>query len=179
MMFIPYLNLYPFSEKLSETKDNLFNYYTKEIQKKFHKIIGGIENNKNIEVNDKMGYYMHGFKLSIYYLKKISQIDPTKEKDLYYKIMCNICNLGGDTDTNCAIVGTMIGPLLGYENCHSQLFDRFIKYFPDNRTQYTSAFMYIYVNYLEEKYLYNSVYNDKKDTNPSYNKLKEFLTKNL
>ena len=86
MMFIPYLNLYPFSEKLSETKDNLFNYYTKEIQKKFHKIIGGIENNKNIEVNDKMGYYMHGFKLSIYYLKKISQIDPTKEKDLYYQI---------------------------------------------------------------------------------------------
>lgn len=30
--------------------------------------------------------------------------------------MFDICNLGGDTDTNCCIVGGVIGPLIGLNN---------------------------------------------------------------
>ena len=48
-----------------------------------------------------------------------------KGEDLYYKIMCDICNRGGDTDTNCAIVGTMIGPLIGYKNFKKNLIPSF------------------------------------------------------
>lgn len=170
-----------FSKKFIQTnKDKNFKYFAQEIQKKFHKIIFEIEKNEPISVYNSMGYYMNAFKLSIYYLYKFPQKGQNNDKDLYYRIMCNICNLGGDTDTNCAIVGTMIGPLLGYKNFNSQLFNIFITYFPERRTQYTSAFMYIYVKYLEEKYFKNNAaYNDKKDNYPSYTKLIEFLKKKI
>ena len=175
------LKIISFSKKFYQTnKDKNFNFYAQEIQKKFIKIIYAIEKNEQIDVYNLMGYYMNAFKLCIYYLYKFPQMGKNNDKDLYYKIMCNICNLGGDTDTNCAIVGTMIGPLIGYKNFQPQLFDIFISYFPEKRTQYTSAFMYIYVNYLEEKYLNKNInYNDITEPYPSYTKIKEFLKKNI
>ena len=175
------LKIITFSKIFCQTnQDKNFNYYAQEIQKKFHKIIFEIEGGSKIDVYNLMGYYMNAFKLSIYYLYKFPQMGQSNDKELYYKIMCNVCNLGGDTDTNCAIVGTMIGPLLGYDNFHPQLFNTFISYFPENRTQYTSAFMCIYVNYLEEKYLNkNPAYIGNKDPHPSYTKIKEFLKKNI
>ena len=79
--------------------------------------------------------------------------------------MEEICDFGGDTDTNCAIVGTLIGPLIGYKNFDRELFTIFIKFFPKKRIQYTSAFMYEYVDFLENKYLYinNNNYHNKKN----------------
>ena len=132
---------------------------------------GGTPGEKN-SVYNLMGYYMHAFKLSVYYLYKISN-GQISHNNLYYNIMSEICNLGGDTDTNCAIVGTMIGPLIGYKNFHPQSFDKFINIFPENRTQYTSAFMYIYVKYLEDKYLNKK---NSSTAHPSYDKLMQFLT---
>ena len=102
-----------------------------------------------------MGYYIHGFKLSIYYLKKIADMGAAIEDDYYYKLMCEVCDFGGDTDTNCAIVGAMVGPLIGYKNFNNQYFNRFIRFIPEERSQFNSAFMYIYVNCLEEKFLKN------------------------
>ena len=166
-----------FSKKLNETnKIKGFNNYVQSIQKKFVRIIFEIEKKEKNSVYNLMGYYMHAFKLSIYYLYKITK-GQIKDQNLYYYIMCEICNLGGDTDTNCAIVGTMIGPLVGYKNFQPQLFDKFLKFYPENRTQYTSAFMYIYVNYLEQKYLYKKIYsnNEKENTYPAYTKLFQFL----
>ena len=165
------------SKKFTENNENKdFNAYAQAIQKKFVRIIYEIEKNEKNAVYNLMGYYMHAFKLSIYYLYKITK-GQIKDQNLYYYIMCEICNLGGDTDTNCAIVGTMIGPLVGYKNFQPQLFDKFLKFYPENRTQYTSAFMYIYVNYLEEKYLYKKKYsnNEKENTYPAYTKLFQFL----
>ena len=69
--------------------------------------------------------------------------------------MFDICDYGGDTDTNCAIVGAMIGPLIGYKNFKKDLFDKFIRFITIRRCQYTSAFIYVYINYLEEKLLNN------------------------
>ena len=78
-----------------------------------------------------------------------------KDNDLYYKIMCEVCDKGGDTDTNAAIVGAMIGPLIGYKNFKIELFDKFIRFVPYNRCQFNSAFMYVYISYLEKKLLNN------------------------
>ena len=47
----------------------------------------------------------------------------------------------------------MIGPLIGYKNFNKYYFDIFIRFIPKKRCQYNSAFMYIYVNYLEKKFI--------------------------
>ena len=151
------------------------------VQEKYKKIMEEI-NNPNFSVYKKMGYYIHGFKLSVYFLKKYPDMCENKDKDLYYKIMCEICDFGGDTDTNGAIVGTMIGPLIGYKNFKNDLFERFIKFIPDTRCQFTSAFMYVYVNYLEEK-LYKENFDlnkeKKEDENTDNNKIFKYTAFHL
>ena len=111
-----------------------------------------------------MGYYRHALKLSVLYLYKYPDMGENKDKNLYYKIMCEVCDYGGDTDTNCAIVGTMIGPLIGYKNFKKELFDKFITYIPKRRCQFNSAFIYLYVNHLEKKIL-NKDNNNKVEKN--------------
>ena len=137
--------------------DNLLKKYAEFVQQKYLQIINDIVTNKKISVYSQMGYYLHGFKLSVYFLYKYPDMGENKDIDLYYKIMCDVCDYGGDTDTNCAIVGAMIGPLIGYKNFKTKLFERFIKFVPDTRCQYTSAFMYVYVNYLDKKLLNDEI----------------------
>lgn len=146
-----------------EKEDKYFNYYLNNTQKKYIKIIKEIENNEEPSVNSSIGYYMHGFKLSVYFLYKYPEMATNKDSDLYYKIMCDVCDYGGDTDTNCAIVGAMIGPLIGYKNFKKELFDKFIRFVPDKRCQFNSAFMYVYVNYLEEKIKQKNEKDESKD----------------
>ena len=122
-------------------------------QKKYVQILEEIESDKKIQVFNLMGYYLHGFKLSIYFVKQLSEMGNEIGDNVYYDIMCKVCNYGGDTDTNCAIVGAMIGPLIGYKKFGSEYFDIFINFIPERRLQFNSAFMYIYVSYLEEKCL--------------------------
>ena len=135
--------------------EKYLKFIANETQKKYLGIINEIETNKIKQVFNQMGYYIHGFKLSIYYLKKIADMGAAIEDDYYYKLMCEVCDCGGDTDTNCAIVGAMVGPLIGYKNFNNQYFNRFIRFIPEERSQFNSAFMYIYVNCLEEKFLKN------------------------
>ena len=134
-----------------EKQDKYFNYHLNATQKKYIEVIEDIENNKEPSVVGSMGYYLHGFHLSVYFLHKYPEMATNEDKDLYYKIMCDVCDFGGDTDTNCAIVGAMIGPLIGYKNFKKELFDIFIRFIPEERCQFNSAFMYIYVDYLEKK----------------------------
>jgi hypothetical protein len=132
-------------------KENKYQYYIAiGTQKKYEQIIYEVESNNITPVYSQMGYYIHGFKLSIYNIKRLADMGTNIEDDIYYKIMCDVCDFGGDTDTNCAIVGAMIGPLIGYKNFNKKYFDVFIRFIPYHRCQFNSAFMYIYVNYLEE-----------------------------
>ena len=159
--------------------------YASNIQKGYSRIIKDIEQNVKIYVFQHMGYYQHAFKLSIYYLVKYPDMGENQNKNLYYEIMCDVCDRGGDTDTNCAIVGTMIGPLIGYKNFKPDLFSRFIKFVPKRRSQFNSAFAYVYVNYLEEKLLNKD--NQKIENNTkkeefvytSFNKIKKFLEEKM
>ena len=138
-------------------EDKMVNKLVLDIQEKYKLIIEEVENNNITPVFKSMGYYIHAFKLTIFSLKKLADMSKKKEKDIYYKIMCDICDFGGDTDTNCAIAGTMIGPLIGYKNFNKQCFDIFIHFIPEERCQYNSAFMYVYVNYLEKKFIQEKI----------------------
>ena len=160
--------------------------YAKNAQKMYNEIISDIESGKHISVYKHMGYYIHAFKLSIYFLHKYPDMSKNKDKNLYYEIMSEICDKGGDTDTNCAIVGTLIGPLIGYKNFKKDLFKIFIRYIPPKRTQFISAFIYEYVNYLEQKILNqgkNQIKSEKIKDNKIFHytaflMIKEFLNEN-
>ena len=109
------------SKKFVDCHPKSHKNFAELTQKKYKEIIKEIKANKKISVCSRMGYYIHSFKLSILYLYKYPDMAENNDTDLYYKIMCDICNRGGDTDTNCAIVGTMIGPLIGYKNFKKNL----------------------------------------------------------
>ena len=154
-------------------QDKYEKYIANCLQKKYQEIINEVEKESISNVYNLMGYYIHGFKLSVYYVKKLADMDD-KIKDNYYDtIMCQVCDLGGDTDTNCAIVGAMVGPLIGYKNFNEKYFEEFIKFIPQERCQYNSAFMYIYVDYLETKLLKEKIKPGEKDIKNKDEKKKE------
>ena len=102
---------------------------------------------KNVTLNQ--GYYVHAFKLCIYYLFVIDT-RRKNEDNIYLKIIQEICDYGGDTDTNAAIVGTVIGPMVGYLNfTKDKLFQNLINFFEPNRMIYTTSLMYFFVEYLD------------------------------
>jgi len=56
-----------------------------------------------------MGYLKHAFILAFLFLLRADLAD----EELYDEAMWQTTSLGGDTDTNCAIVGGLIGAYLG------------------------------------------------------------------
>jgi ADP-ribosyl-[dinitrogen reductase] hydrolase len=52
------------------------------------------------------GHVRYGFMGAFYHLRR---------RSMYHEALCDILMRGGDTDTNAAIVGGMIGALMGYE----------------------------------------------------------------
>ena len=63
--------------------------------------------------------------------------------------MNQICDLGGDTDTNCCIVGGVIGPLIGMNNFGKEL-NIMIELIPPNRAIYSVAMIMLFVIYLNK-----------------------------
>ena len=142
-------------------KNDIFNNFENIFEVKVKDIIFNcLEEYKSVDfdkykyfesINKQSGLYIHAFKLVFYYLYMFENIDNDKNIDNTYTfIMKEICDFGGDTDTNCCIVGGIIGPLIGYLNFDKKFFDVFISYFSDTRIQYTNALIYFFVQYLEE-----------------------------
>ena len=94
-----------------------------------------------------MGYYFHAFRLTIYYLYIF---DDLKGNNVYNQIIYKICDYGGDTDTNAAIVGMIIGPLIGLENFDRHKLKTFLNFYSKTRLIYTNVLMYFYAKYLVE-----------------------------
>ena len=100
-----------------------------------------------IKKND--GYYFYSFKLTLYYLTFFDDYKAEQNYSKFRVIMNEICNFGGDTDTNCAIVATVIGPIIGFDNFGDDL-KTLLKCIPNDRIQYTNALIYYYVDFLEK-----------------------------
>ncbi len=99
----------------------------------------------------QMGFYKHAFNLIIYYLYIFDDLKKKlKLKDIFNNIMYDISDFGGDTDTNGAIVGMIMGPLIGMENFDSKYFDCLLNFYSKKRLIYTNAFMYFYAVYLKK-----------------------------
>ena len=96
-------------------------------------------------LSDQMGYYLHAFKFTIY---NLYVFDDFKGNNVYNQIIYKICDYGGDTDTNAAIVGMIIGPLIGLENFDKRKLDTFLNFYSKTRLIYTNVLMYFYAKYL-------------------------------
>jgi ADP-ribosylglycohydrolase len=96
-------------------------------------------------LSDQMGYYLHAFKFTIY---NLYVFDDLKGNNVYNQIINKICDYGGDTDTNAAIVGMIIGPLIGLENFDKRKLDIFLNFYSKTRLIYTNVLMYFYAKYL-------------------------------
>ena len=107
-------------------------------------------NKKEEFIYHHMGYYFHALKLTLYFL---CQFEILKKKSgikkLYKDIMYKICDLGGDTDTNCCIVGTVIGPLIGISYFGSKL-NSMLELIPPKRAIYSVSLAYLLVIYLKK-----------------------------
>ena len=102
-------------------------------------------------LNHLMGYYLHSFKLTLYYLYHIDEMkNNINIKEIYNKIIFSICDFGGDTDTNAAIVGMILGPLIGIQNFDDKYLNTFLNFYSKKRIIYTNAFIYFYAKYLIE-----------------------------
>ena len=101
-------------------------------------------------VNKHMGYYVHAFRLTLYYLSYFDEINEENGLTKYRKIMNQICTYGGDTDTNAAIVGAVIGPLIGYKYFGDLEFKKMVELVPKNRYIFSPALMILYVYFLKE-----------------------------
>lgn len=97
------------------------------------------------DLSDQMGYYLHAFRLTLYF---IYIFDDLKGHKVYDEIIYKICDYGGDTDTNAAIVGMIIGPLIGLENFDKRKLDIFLNFYSKTRLIYTNVLMYFYAKYL-------------------------------
>ncbi|MCQ2819948.1 MAG: ADP-ribosylglycohydrolase family protein [archaeon] len=96
------------------------------------------------------GYYMHSIRLiihSLYLFKRKQSRNKFEVGEIFMEIMNFICDVGGDTDTNAAIVGGVIGPLVGYKN-FGGIFEEMFKMIYKKRIIYSPAFMVFYVDYL-------------------------------
>ena len=99
----------------------------------------------------QMGFYKHAFNLTVYYLSIFDDEIKNKKvslKDFYTNMIFDISDFGGDTDTNGAIVGIVMGPLVGMENFDRKYFDIFLNFYSRERLIYTNVFMYYYAEYL-------------------------------
>ena len=125
---------------------------------------------------EHMGYYMHSFNLTIYYLSIFDeQRKAMSLTDIYKNMMFDISDFGGDTDTNGAIVGMIMGPLIGMENFDREYFDKFLSFCPRERIPYTSAFMYFYALYLKQIENSSKVINDNDKNKVNFNVIRLLL----
>ena len=68
---------------------------------------------EDFNVQEEIGYAQHGFILALYCLMR----SPDKYNvEIYDWAMYQVSKLGGDSDTNCAIVGGVVGAYASVEN---------------------------------------------------------------
>ena len=142
------------SNKYFDDKNNIIEY---KLKKHFESILEEVSKpdfDKDIffgNLYEQMGFYKHAFNLTVYYLSildKETKDNKKSLKDFYTDMIYDISDFGGDTDTNGAIVGIVLGPLIGMENFERKYFDVFLNFYSRERLIYLNVFMYFYAEYL-------------------------------
>ncbi len=77
-----------------------------------------------------IGYYMHAINLTFFILKFLNKFSTNQKSEIYRNVIDFICNRGGDTDTNCCIVGGVIGSIIGIKNIDNQYLQPHLKFNP-------------------------------------------------
>lgn len=67
-----------------------------------------------------IGFYRHAFKIIFLVLRFYQDFSKNGKENIYEDIMFFICNLGGDTDTNCCIAGGVVGALVKLGNINEK-----------------------------------------------------------
>ena len=128
------------------------DYYKKDTQKSLAKIENSFlyftKGDKNVNIH--MGYYFHAFRLTLYFLYYFNEIEVEQNFTKFRTIMNQICAFGGDTDTNAAIVGAVIGPLIGYKKFGDEEFKKMVSLVPHNRFIFCPALMIIYAYFIKD-----------------------------
>jgi len=111
--------------KSNNIRIRVFKQNIENIQKIFNEInnFSSFESGKNSnlisEIGKKfIGFYMHAFKIIFFVLRFYQDFLNNDKENIYRNIMFFICNLGGDTDTNCCIAGGVVGALVKLGNIH-------------------------------------------------------------
>jgi ADP-ribosylglycohydrolase len=88
-------------------------------------------------------YYMHAINLIFFIVKFLSEFNKIKEFGIYRNIINIICNKGGDTGTNCCIVGGVIGTIIGIKQIEDEYLKPHLMFNPiDDFNQIKREFIY-------------------------------------
>jgi len=141
-----------FISKGTEEKfiSDIIKYYVNLFKSKefdFSNTFGNLKSKEAVYTN--MGYYMHSLKLTLYFLIYYDYIEGKRPEKRFREIMNQICNLGGDTDTNCCIVATVIGPIIGMSKFGNE-FNKMIELIPPKRGIFSVAMILLFVIYLKK-----------------------------
>lgn len=137
----------------TKNKENKEHYYCGVLLKEaLDEIKAKDFDKKNYFINKRscyhsMGYFLHAFRLILHFLIHLDEYKKL-EKPIE-SIFDEICDYGGDTDTNGAIVGAIIGPFIGIKN-FGQDFGTLIYLNVPKRLIYSSCMAYFFMQFLEE-----------------------------
>lgn len=97
-----------------------------------------------------IGAYYKAIKMIIYYLYNFNNYSS------FENIIFEICDCGGDTDTNAAIVGCALGPLFGLKSFGDSNLNILLSNIEEERFMYNNNLVWCFVMFLKDKVWVNN-----------------------
>lgn len=82
----------------------------------------------NYEAYALMGWCKHAFVLSFFFLELATLVSDDEMQNFFFKAVRETIRLGGDTDTNGAIVGGLIGALVGVKAIPTDMLQKVLSF---------------------------------------------------
>ena len=140
---------YPLYEKWKKIKELIEKEFKKYRKNKISENIYDYFGNEEKTNTTKNVYrYEIPFRLTLYYLYHINNYKNVNSKINFNKIMNEIYSLSGNKRENAAVVGTIIGPMVGFDNFGGYL-ENVFKYLDKNEIILSPSLMVIFIYYLQ------------------------------
>ena len=161
------IKLYSTFEKWKKVKELIENEFIKYEKDEINKNIYDYFKKEKKKVKMKNTHlYEFPFRLTLYFLYHIKNYKKENLEIDFDKIINEIYSLGGNERENAAIVGTIIGPMVGYKSFGDNL-EKFFKSLDKNCFILSPSLMVIFIYYL-----LNSKEETKQDNSEIYFKYK-------